>query len=257
MDKQVGVFMYHDVIDPQGKSGFLGKSAQPFKHSKQEFNGLLNIIQDLGTSPVLIDEVDFSSDEREILLTFDDGGASSLYIADELENRGWRGHFFISTEFVGKPHFLQPPEIRDLHARGHVIGTHSHSHAAPFYLLSEERMRDEWQRSIQILQDTVQDEITSGSVPGGEMDKRTQVSAHEAGLRYLFTSLPTLNCWQINGMIALGRVCPKSGTKMRKIKRLAEFKTYNYEMAMWSAKRLVRKAMVQALSIQPSAPKTA
>ena len=47
-----------------------------------------------------------SSQERHVLLTFDDGGKSAVRIADLLEEQGWRGHFFITTAMIGEPGFV-------------------------------------------------------------------------------------------------------------------------------------------------------
>ena len=60
------------------------------------------------------------------LLTFDDGGASAItHTAPALEARNWRGHFFMTVGQLGTPEFLGPAALRDLHRRGHVIGSHT------------------------------------------------------------------------------------------------------------------------------------
>src|SRR5262249_60003963 len=67
------------------------------------------------------------------LITVDDGGVSyHRFIADRLEERGWRGHAFVSTDFIGAPGFLTASEIRELDDRGHIIGSHSASHPSRF-----------------------------------------------------------------------------------------------------------------------------
>src|SRR4029079_1828816 len=49
------------------------------------------------------------------LLTVDDGGVSyHQVIADLLEARGWRGHAFVSTDFIGRPGFLPLEQRRGL-----------------------------------------------------------------------------------------------------------------------------------------------
>lgn len=45
---------------------------------------------------------------------FDDGGASALLAAMALERHGWRGHFFVVSDLVGKPGFER---LRRLRAR--------------------------------------------------------------------------------------------------------------------------------------------
>ena len=113
MNAKIAAFLYHEVVDRPLKSGFEGKSAQPYKHSKKEFCDFLNIIQASPVKPVMVDQVDFLSGNEYILLTFDDGGVSNLYIADEMEKRGWFGHFFIPTAFIGSRYFMEFSSIPD------------------------------------------------------------------------------------------------------------------------------------------------
>ena len=78
---------------------------------------------------------------------------SSAYepTASLLESRGWRGHFFIVTGRIGKPGFVTARQIRELHERGHHIGSHSHSHPDAFSELSDEELIREWSESRRIL----------------------------------------------------------------------------------------------------------
>src|SRR5256885_16958967 len=67
-----------------------------------------------------------------VLLTFDDGGASAYgCVADLLERAGWRGHFFITTDYLGTPGFVGRAQVRELAGRGGGIGPASWSQPAP------------------------------------------------------------------------------------------------------------------------------
>ena len=49
-----------------------------------------------------------------VFLTVDDGRISTFTcIAPELEKLGWRGHFFVTTDWIRHPGFLTPEQIRD------------------------------------------------------------------------------------------------------------------------------------------------
>ena len=79
------------------------------------------------------------------LITVDDGGVSyHTVVADRLEELGWRGHCFVTTDRIGQKGFLSPTQIRELDARGHVIGTHSASHPARFSACAVAEMLKEW-----------------------------------------------------------------------------------------------------------------
>src|SRR5437016_300230 len=124
--------MYHDVVEHGDfpSSGFPGEGAHVYKLRCEDFERHLDAIRDA----IPADAVSRIAARREwtgapVFLTFDDGGISALHpTADLLERHGWRGHFFITTDRIGTPGFLSAAQVRELHARGHVIGSHSASH---------------------------------------------------------------------------------------------------------------------------------
>src|SRR5690606_31235253 len=118
-----------------------------------------------------------------------DGGESYYTaIAERLERRGWTGHCFVSTNFIGQRGFLDRRQIRALADRGHVIGSHSASHPARFSALPYGDMVSEWSRSRQILEDILARTVDVASVPGGYFSPAVARAAQEAGIRVLFTS---------------------------------------------------------------------
>jgi peptidoglycan/xylan/chitin deacetylase (PgdA/CDA1 family) len=141
-----------------------------------------------------------------IFLTFDDGAECSLtVIADELEKRAWRGHFFVTTNWIGRNGFLSKSQIRELHRRGHGIGSHSCSHPTRMSKLSDDDLRTEWEESCSVLEDIVGDPIQNASVPDGYYSSRVARAAADAGIRTLFTSEPTMSCFGVNGCLVVGR----------------------------------------------------
>ena len=126
------VLMYHDVVDGQGPdvSGFPGPAAATYKVEADLFERHLEAIERrVGARAAGSPDPAASALNGGWLLTFDDGGVSAVTrIADRLEERQLRGVFFITTDRVGTPGFLSVAQVRDLGARGHVIGSHSRSH---------------------------------------------------------------------------------------------------------------------------------
>ena len=100
--------MYHDIVDPGDweASGFPGKSAASYKLECAEFVRHLDAIRAVNPQASLARPGWQAS--RPLFLTFDDGGASSLRAAELLEARGWRGHFFITTDWIGRTAFRNP-----------------------------------------------------------------------------------------------------------------------------------------------------
>jgi peptidoglycan/xylan/chitin deacetylase (PgdA/CDA1 family) len=214
---RVATVLYHEVTDDPSQSGFQNPSALPYKHTTDYFRQNLDVIAESGAQISTVYDIDFNSGGQYVMLTFDDGGKSAMQVADHLEERGWRGHFFITTEMIGAPRFVTADDLRDLRRRGHVVGSHSHTHPPVFWRLTEEEMIREWRTSCQALSAILQEPITAASVPCGEMDRRTADTAAQAGIKYLFTSEPTVHPWRQDGIICLGRFCPKRDTSLRAI----------------------------------------
>ncbi len=149
------ILIYHDVVEDADRdsAGFPGRLAARYKHSPEVFEAHLEALArtrcDVGL--VRADAL------PQVALTFDDGGAGALGAAERLERRGWRGHFFITTSRIGTSGFLAPEEIRDLAARGHAIGSHSHTHPTYMGKLSAAEIDYEWTESRKRL----------GELPGG------------------------------------------------------------------------------------------
>lgn len=210
--------IYHDVVERSGHqaSGFPSADAALYKLEPDLFERhLAAIAASTSMPPVLVTELEaagkglaeaLSPQARPWMLTFDDGGASSHDpIAGLLEARGWRGHFFMTTDYAGKPGFLTSGQIRDLRDRGHLVGTHSCSHPLRFASLSFERMRREWSDSASALGDILGEQVAIASLPGGQFSKKAAAAAAEAGIRILFTSEPVVRMEEVDGCLVIGR----------------------------------------------------
>jgi len=207
--------MYHDVVEGDlESSGFPGAGANVYKLERADFSRHLDAIREAtaaGQPQILESRRDWGS-RLPVLLTFDDGGVSAHgIIAAMLEERGWRGHFFITTDWIGRPGFLNEGQIRELRRRGHVIGSHSSSHPARMSRVSWDQMRREWQDSTQALAKILQEPVKVASVPGGYYSRRVSEAAALAGIEALFTSEPTNLARESGGCLVLGRYVVQRG----------------------------------------------
>ena len=94
-------------------SGFQGADADIYKMGCAEFRQhLAAIAQCLRTPPITARElITGVPQERPMLLTFDDGGASALqYIADMLDECGWKAHFLVTAGRIGTVGFRSWPD---------------------------------------------------------------------------------------------------------------------------------------------------
>lgn len=209
--------MYHDVVEEEAwdSSGFPGAAAASYKLTRKDFARHLDAI--LQAAPRIHTLLAESWDPTPgVLLTFDDGGASSHEpIGEMLEARGWRGHFFIVTDRIGTTGFVSKEQIRDLRRRGHIIGSHSCSHPSRMSQLTAPRLRHEWMESKRILEDILGEPVLVASVPGGYYSKLVGVTADQAGIRTLFYSEPTSVVRLEGGCRLIGRYVVKRGMAPR------------------------------------------
>jgi peptidoglycan/xylan/chitin deacetylase (PgdA/CDA1 family) len=180
---------------------------------------------------------------RPVLLTFDDGGVSSHHpIADLLESRGWRGHFFITTDRIGTPGFLTEPQLRELHRRGHIVGSHSCSHPTRMAALTRAGLDREWRESLARLSAVLGGPVKVASVPGGYYSRAVAESAAAAGVEVLFTSEPTAQVAVLNGCRVLGRYAVRRGMTPEWSAGFAAGRPSQCwrQSALWKAKRVAK-----------------
>lgn len=209
MGKCVAI-MYHDVLEegPERPSGFAGAGADLYKLSAKDFGEQLAAIRRVvGERGVRrVDDAECWSGGAPLFLTFDDGGESAATVAaGALERYGWRGHFFVTTDYIGKPGFLSAGQIQELHRRGHAIGSHSCSHPARMSQCGWERLVREWSESVRVLTEILEGPVKAASVPGGYYSREVAEAAVPAGIRFLFTSEPTMRPHLVGECLVLGR----------------------------------------------------
>lgn len=195
------VLTYHDVASSgnEDECGFPGASAARYKLTPTHFAAHLDAISAAELTVGLLAE------RPDASLTFDDGGASAPLIADALEQRGWRGHFFITTGRVGTKGFLDPDGIRELAARGHDVGSHSVSHPTYMGVLSRAELSREWRQSRDTLAEILGRPPTTAAVPGGFVSSDVLREAAGAGYRLLLTSHPSASSRWVDDMEVHGR----------------------------------------------------
>jgi peptidoglycan/xylan/chitin deacetylase (PgdA/CDA1 family) len=207
--------LYHDVV-PAGHpevSGFQSPDADIYKLSVEEFGRHVAAIAASTDAPLatIASPSALEGARRPVLMTFDDGGASALHVADVLEARGWRGHFFITTDYIGTAGFMDARALRDLRRRGHVIGSHSVSHPARMSACPRVQLDHEWADSLRRLSDILGEAVDVASVPGGYYSRAVAASAARAGIRVLFNSEPVTRVHEVDGCLVVGRFGVQQG----------------------------------------------
>jgi len=239
--------LFHDVYAGNpAESGFVSEAAHRYKLALADFDAQLAGVSGVRADAPIVSALIASRRDMtstRFLMTFDDGGESYYTrIAERLERRGWRGHCFVSTNFIGQRGFLDRQQIRALAERGHVIGSHSASHPARFSALSYGDMVSEWSRSRQALEDILSQSIDVASVPGGYFSPAVARAAQEAGIRVLFTSEPVTQVDFGGGCAIVGRFTIRRGDRHDAAQRLVAAAPWARSLAWtsWNAKGLVK-----------------
>lgn len=246
--REVITLEYHDVVadsDFDG-SGFTMAGSASYKLLAADFEAHLEAVaRSAGERLAVGGRADDAAPNLAIpvLLTFDDGGRSALDIADRLDRRGWRGHFFMATNFIGSAGFCTADALRELHARGHVVGSHSCSH--PLRMGAEPRaaLEREWRESLDVLCQLLGTHAPIASVPGGHFTRAVAETAAEAGIRILFTSEPTSRPQLIAGCQVLGRYTLRRDDPASRAASLVNAAPFARarQWTMWNAKKLAKR----------------
>ena len=245
--------LYHDVVADGETSGFPGRAAASYKLERREFERHLAAVSAAAARRATVRDLTggnaAAAATTPVLLTFDDGGASAYpCVADLLERAGWRGHFLITTDYLGKPGFVTAGQVRELAGRGHVIGSHSCSHLTQMSARPAAQLIDEWQRSTGVLADALGQPVDVASVPFGAFSTRVAVAAAAAGITALFTSEPTAECRRVDGCLVLGRYTVRQHTPAAAAAALAAgaLSVRLRQLWLWNLKKVAKAALGDA-----------
>lgn len=243
--------LFHDVyLDDPAESGFVSDAANRYKLRLVDFEAqLAGISAARPDAPILVPSIHRNEEHDSSIpfaITVDDGGVSYYTsVAERLEKRGWRGHCFVTTDFIGGRGFLSAAQIRDLAARGHIIGSHSASHPGRLHTLPFHRIASEWSRSRATLEDILGRPVEIGSVPGGYYSPVVARAASEAGIRVLFTSEPVTRLGSSNSCVLIGRFTLRRGDPSDRAGRFvcASAGARSLAWVSWNAKGLVKPVL--------------
>lgn len=202
------ILMFHDVYrETPSESGFLGAGPDLYKLSEENFTEIIRYICECKR-------------KEDYVFTFDDGGISFYtVIAPILESYNLRGIFFIATESIGQPGFMTSDQILDLDSRGHLIGSHSHTHRR-LSSIPKTEVYNEWEKSKNILESIVGHEVAIASIPNGYQSDFVLSEAAKCGFIDMYTSTPTCRLTRKMSLDLYGRFVIMKDVSTAEINRL-------------------------------------
>ena len=78
-------------------------------------------------------------------------------------SRGWRGHFFVVSDLLGRPGFMRREDVRAVSEMGHVVGSHSSSHPPRMSECPWSELLEEWRDSIELVSEVIGARVTSAA----------------------------------------------------------------------------------------------
>ncbi len=124
---------------------------------------------------------------RGVALTFDDGPHPTFTrsVLEELDRAGAKATFFVIGEKVAR----QPELLKEMAARGHLVGVHGDVHDRAFSFRSMRRVRDDLARAVDAVARATGERPRFYRPPVGQTNPRIARAAKELGLTIVGWSL--------------------------------------------------------------------
>ncbi|MDP9333499.1 MAG: polysaccharide deacetylase family protein [Actinomycetota bacterium] len=156
--KPACVLTFHRVLDAPERAHDI---------SWAEFSWLLDGLE---PSSIAADLTPNVLAQAPVVLTFDDGTADHVAVADALAERGVAAIFFVSTALLGAPGFISRADVSAIRRMGHIIGSHAAHHTLLSRLEPDELSR-ELSESRRALEELLAEPVTLFAPPGGVVSR--------------------------------------------------------------------------------------
>ncbi len=219
--------MYHDVY-PERVATDLPRTAAMYHLSRAEFAAHLAVVR--ASRRRVITAAEPASGDT-VSITFDDGWHGAFAVAlPMLVDAGVRATFYVTRDFVGRPHMAQAGLIVEAARAGMEIGVHGTTHRM-LAALTPAEIYEEFAACRAYLEDLIGKRVAHASLPGGDVNQVIVASAHRAGLESLCTSRPGVNRARTS-RYSLKRIGIKGSTSPSEIGRYCGYNVLREE-ARW------------------------
>lgn len=149
--------------------------------------------------------------------------------------------FFISTKYIDTPGFLSKEQVKELADRGHIVGSHSHTHPEIFTKLSKDEICDEWKKLFDVLSGILNNKDLPLSIPNGYASKAIMEEAIKVGYADIYSSEPITKVKLFRNHKVIGRYVVLEGMSTQDVLRIVESKRTRLIMALkWRVLKIVK-----------------
>jgi len=187
--KQIPVLCYHQIRDWRSTDS---KSAKDDIVQIAAFKEHIKMLADQGYHSILPDQLyDYLTTgaplpSKPIMFTFDDTDLDQFTIAaPELKKYNFKGVYFIMTVSIGRPHYMNKAQIKQLSDEGNIIGSHTWDHH-PFTKLSGKDWEIQLDKPTKKLEEITGKPIKYFAYPFGLWNKEGLPELHKRGFKGAF-----------------------------------------------------------------------
>ena len=201
IQKKFPILMYHGVkTDSQSVPDDREIGAELYDLRLEQFESQMTWLSDHNYHTINIDKIDNLSQQRQVILTFDDGEMNNfIHALPVLKRLKFKAYFFIIVERIGKPGYMGWNELRQLYEAGMTIGSHGLTHRI-LTDLTDREVEGELYDSLKYLVNHLGDGISTLSIPRGFCNDSVIQIAYKLGYLDVFISERPghlkSNCWE-------------------------------------------------------------
>lgn len=167
--KSYTCLMYHEIATPAKNKYYV-----PLDVFKRQ----MALLGELGISTLSLEEGWNKSDDRQVLLTFDDGHGSNFEAARFMASLGLKGYFYVVKDFsLHNPDYLSEDEIGKMAEMGHSIAIHGKNHKW-WTRKSDQQLLDELGETKEWIEGITKRMVITCAAPGGFVDQRVIDTIH-------------------------------------------------------------------------------
>jgi peptidoglycan/xylan/chitin deacetylase (PgdA/CDA1 family) len=173
----IPILLYHHIQS----TDYLSRYRVPPERFEQQMKLLYDWGYETITTEMLVKAITEGADlpPRPFLITFDDGDVDVYENAFPImEKYGFKGVFYLVSNYLGQPNYINVDQVKEMAAAGWEIGSHSMNHLElPLY---PERQRAEVVESKQQLEKTLGVSVQTFAYPFGKATSGTIDYVHFA-----------------------------------------------------------------------------